>query len=375
MGRLFACVLFIAACGDNLISDPSQDPSLKATGLDPTSITNGAPAQRLVPAVCSSDSWSVTPTAKAVELAVASSHGVTSVFTIPERGGQLYGFTVDERMVVTSDPKATKLAVADSFTSVSASVLQDRPVTSGVTGDAAYVDLFADGINARPKRLGKVAATTLARSSFLQLVNSTMLVTGGTSGVSLTEIGTNFDLGTTTLVGASKPVTSLSASQYGQTIIATWTTADRECYVEHVAGLVQGNAVHSTTDCDHARIASNITNDDARIVFDGAGGLRVMHLSHMQLGGETEMLRPLAAASRIVFDGLHYWVSYIDTRGQIVVGFLDAQSHLVSMAIDGPAPIGESYELSVIDGRVWVIAQDLTSGYTATQMCLANEVD
>jgi hypothetical protein len=361
----------MAACGDNLVSDPSQDPSLKTTGFDHASAAGGT-AERLVPAVCSSASWSVTPPAKAVELAVASSHGVTSIFTIPERGGQLYGFTVDDRMVVTSDPNKTKLDVADLFTSMSASVFQDQLVTSGVAGDTAYVDLFDRGINAAPKRIGKVAATTLAQSSFLQLVNSTMLVTGGSDGVSLTQVGTNFKLGASMLVGPSKPVTSLSATQYGQTIVATWTTVDHECYVEHVAGFIAGNATHSAIDCDHARIASNITNDDARIVFDGAGGLRLTDLSHVQSGGESVMLRPLAAASRVVYDGLHYWISYIDARGQIVVGFLDAQSNLVSMAIDGPTPIGESYELSVIDGRVWVIAQDIKSGYTATQMCLAN---
>ena len=257
----------------------------------------------------------------------------------------------------------------------SASVFQHQLVTSGVAGDTAYVDLFPHGINAATKRIGKVGATTLAQSSFLQLVNSTMLVTGGTDGVSLTQVGTHFDLGATMLVGASKPVTSLSATQYGQTILATWTTVDHECYVEHVAGFIAGNATHSMIDCDHARIASNIDNDEARIVFDGGGGLRLMHVSHMQIGGDSVLLRPLAAASRVVFDGLHYWVSYIDARGQIIVGFLDAQSHLVSMAIEGPTPIGESYELSVIDGRVWVIAQDLQSGFTATQMCLANEVD
>jgi len=371
MGRLFACVLLVAACGDNLVSDPS----LKANGFDnPNAITSGTTAVRLGPAVCSAASWSVTPTAKAVELAVASAHGVTSIFTIPDGGGQLYGFTLDDRMVVTSDP-SSKLDVADSFTTVSAAVLDGQLVTSGVAGDTAYVDLFAQGINGAPKRVGKVVATTLAQSSFLQLVNSTMLVTGGSDGVSLTQVGTSFELGATMLVGASKPVTSLSTTQYGQTILATWTTADHECYVEHVAGFIPGNATHSMVDCEHARIASNINNDEARIVFDGAGGLRLMHVSHMQIGGDSVPLRPLATSSRIVFDGLHYWVSYIDVRGQIVVGFLDAQSHLVSMAIDGPAPIGESYELSVIDGRVWVISQDMQSGYSATQMCLAPEVD
>jgi hypothetical protein len=371
MGRLFACVLLVAACGDNLVSDPN----LKPNGFDDPSVIVGPAVQRLVPAVCSSVSWSMTPTARTVELAVASAHGVTSIFATPEGGGQLYGFTLDDRMVVTSDPTSTKIDVADSFTAVSAAVLDGKLVTSGVAGDTAYVDLFAQGINATPKRIGKVAATTLAQSSFLQLVNSTMLVTGGTDGVSLTQVGTNIQLGATMLVGASKPVTSLSTTQYGQTILATWTTIDHECYVEHVAGFIPGNATHSMVDCDHARIASNINNDEARIVFDGGGGLRLMHVSHMQIGGDSVLLRPLAASSRVVFDGLHYWVSYIDARGQIAVGFLDAQSHLVSMGIDGPAPIGESYELSVIDGRVWVISQDIQNGYTATQMCLANEVD
>jgi hypothetical protein len=79
MGRLFACVLLVAACGDNLVSDPN----LKPNGFDDPSVIVGPAVQRLVPAVCSSVSWSMTPTARTVELAVASAHGVTSIFATP----------------------------------------------------------------------------------------------------------------------------------------------------------------------------------------------------------------------------------------------------------------------------------------------------
>jgi hypothetical protein len=35
--------------------------------------------------------------------------------------------------------------------------------------------------------------------------------------------------------------------------------------------------------------------------------------------------------------------------------------------------VGESYELSVIDGRVWVFSLDALNGYMAHQLCVVPE--
>jgi len=71
-----------------------------------------------------------------------------------------------------------------------------------------------------------------------------------------------------------------------------------------------------------------------------------------------------------VFDGSRYWVSYIDARGDIVVGYLDGSNHLVSMALIGPKPARDAYELVMVDNHPWVFSVDPANGYMAHRMCL-----
>ena len=64
-----------------------------------------------------------------------------------------------------------------------------------------------------------------------------------------------------------------------------------------------------------------------------------------------------------------YWVSYIDLRGDIVVGFLDEHNQLISTGVFGPRPYRNAYELTIVDGKPWVFSVDPVSGYVANQLC------
>jgi len=71
-----------------------------------------------------------------------------------------------------------------------------------------------------------------------------------------------------------------------------------------------------------------------------------------------------------VFDGSRYWVSYIDARGDVVVGYLDANNQLISMGIVGGKPAHDAYELVMVDDHPWIFTTDPTNGYMAHRLCL-----
>jgi hypothetical protein len=107
----------------------------------------------------------------------------------------------------------------------------------------------------------------------------------------------------------------------------------------------------------------------AALVFEGDGAVRFVNISHTQMGGGSIELRADAREPRIVFDGRTYWVSYLDARGQVSVGFLDENNHLISTALPGVQPVRQAYELVMIGASPWVIALD-GSGYSAHELCI-----
>ena len=85
--------------------------------------------------------------------------------------------------------------------------------------------------------------------------------------------------------------------------------------------------------------------------------------------GDARLLRDSTSSPRAVFDGKNFWVSYLDARGDILVGFLDGDRKLVTMSLAGPRPDDQAYELLLVDGNPWVFALG-NEGYTAHRMCV-----
>ena len=104
-------------------------------------------------------------------------------------------------------------------------------------------------------------------------------------------------------------------------------------------------------------------------MFEGNGGVQMTDILGTEMTGNTEMVHVGGHAPRIVFDGSRYWVSYIDNRGQVIVGYVDGNNHVVSLSLDGPEPQRNAYELAMIDNAPWVFTLDST-GYQAHRLCL-----
>ena len=185
----------------------------------------------------------------------------------------------------------------------------------------------------------------------------------------MTTIGSNYTLGTTIVAAASSQVASLATAQNGDEIRAAWETTDKRCFIADLAAVTKVDAALVDHDCGRPQIATDVASATTNIAFERDGGIRLMHISHLHGGIASTLLRPDARSPRIAFDGTRFWITYLDARGDIVIGFLDEDNHLVSTGLVGPAPADGAYELAFVDGRIWVVSVDATNGFMAHQMC------
>ena len=366
MGRFYALVAVVSsllvACGDNLIDDEGQG--------KPTDVNGGdlQPLGRTTAEVCGAMSWSTMTTANpSMDLALVNWPKQTTVLAVPTGGGAMTGFALNDRLVMTTDPAGTKINLNDSFSSVAVNLYHDRLVATAVASGATTVNLL-DPYLETATQIAKLDGTVLPKPGFFETNHQHVVVVGGQDGVSVTQFDDAWSLIGTTLVGATKPVTTMAATQMGDAVIATWSTSAGECYVQQLA-THPGTPAGVASACANGRIAANVADDSAKIIFEGNNGIRVMHVAHTQMGGDSVQLRPDAHSPRIVFDGARYWVSYLDLRGDIIVGFLDEHNQLVSTSVFGPKPHRDAYELAMVDGKPWVFSVDPLNGYVANALC------
>ena len=105
------------------------------------------------------------------------------------------------------------------------------------------------------------------------------------------------------------------------------------------------------------------------MLFDSSEGVRLMSIHTTMMGGDAHVIRRDGTSPRTLFDGTNFWVSYLDARGDILVGFLDAQRNIVTTSLAGPKPEQGAYELVLVDGNPWVFSLG-DAGYSAYRLCV-----
>ncbi len=121
--------------------------------------------------------------------------------------------------------------------------------------------------------------------------------------------------------------------------------------------------------CRNNRIAVDYASRGGWMVYESGGSVMIGQIAvngHNQIANERPLV--LGSSPRIVFDGQRYWISYLDERGDVVVGFLDENGALDGTAIEGTRPMAAAYDLAVIGGTPWAYAID-ANGVGATRLC------
>jgi hypothetical protein len=366
MGRFSSLVLvLLAACGDNLDTDGvvGADQAIDPDGVsDPSDNV----AAREVPSVCSSQSWTNITANTSMQVSVAPTPYGAVVLSTPRTGGELTGFVYDMR---SHDMQMNKLGIPGTFTSVSASVLHNRVVSTAVEGNAVFLHTLDDDLG-NPQYTAKMTGRLVAEPAFFDTrTNDLVMPIAGDDGLWLHRFYDSFEPNGSKQVLATAPALSMGAAQMRDGLLISWSTAN-DCYIMATDTFEPGRTAHIPAQCNEPRMAVHSNGLEAVMVFDSEDGARIMNIFGTQFGGDARVMRPATSSPRVVFDGSRFWISYIDERGDLLVGFLDENRKLVTMSLAGPKPESQSYDLVMVDGSPWVVSLD-TEGYAAYRMCLA----
>lgn len=362
MGRFCAFLAVLAACGDNLPGPTAPPPPARAAGGG----SEVLPPPRFVPVICGEATWpSTAGTSVAQDVAVAANVAGAAVLATPSTGGQLTGFTVDANMQIVTNQ--TKVPILTPFSMVGVSRIDNRTVATAGDGSEVLVMLLDDALQ-NPVTIGKLPGAMIAPQGMLTADGGRVVPIGGASGVYAAQFDNAWQPAGQMALDGSVPTQGFTAVQLGAALLVAWSTND-SCYTATVYTNVSALVTHTTYACPHPRIALGEAGT-AAVVFEAPDGVRFASLAHGQLGGSVP-LRAGASAPRVTFDGTRSWVSYIDERGDIVVGFFEA-GQLVSAAISGTEPMPAGYEIVMMAGAPWVMSLD-ASGYTAHQLCVSSQ--
>jgi hypothetical protein len=362
MGRFSSLVvLLLAACGDNLV-DGGTSP-VPIDDVDPSG--NASELPRYVPSVCGVQTWSTNVTGgdAGMNVSVAPRADGAVVLATPRAGGLLTGFVLDTRMNMVS---VNKVAIDGAFTQVVASYVHNRLVSTATQDGAVFMHLLDDDLS-NPQLTAKLPGNYVADPAFFETQTDLVMPIAGNDGLSLHRFNASFEAVESKLVVPSSPARSMTAAQMGAALLTSWST-DTECYIMMTSTFGGGLDTRLPVTCANQRIAVGDTGQ-AVMVFDSVDGVRMMTIQPSQFGGNSRVLRDASAAPRTLFDGTNFWISYVDIRGDVIVGFLDANHQLVSMSLAGPKPEAGAYEMAIVDGSPWVFALG-NEGYAAYRMCV-----
>ena len=367
MGRLFAVILVLAACGDN---QPVVGTNAPTTGdnVPPASLGTTTTPPRLAPSLCRATSWTGAPIpALDADLAIAGDAAHVAVVATPRKGGAAVGFTLDRGMsVVTS---STKLALDVPLSSIALAQLGGPYVTAGVDTSSASPLVFVDGFGpdlTQPVGLAKIAGGIVAKPAVVRAGQRLIVPVGGEGGVTFAELG-GAQLTRKVQIATARPVTGLTATPFANDALVAWSTAST-CSLAKLGDLTPGPVSQVAAPCATPRLAADPASGTEALVYTAGNDVLLRYFAGNQLARPPVVLRSQARAPRIAFDGTRYWVTYLDVHGDVIAGFVDGGGKLISTGLTGTQPQADAYELVMLFGRPWVVALD-ANGYSAQELC------
>lgn len=323
-----------------------------------------------IAAVCDEKTWDIVPDTKHLDVAVVQTATGASVFGVPKDGGAVRGFRVDQRGDA-FDRDMVAIREDRNYTSVSASVAADRLVVASVVGDKVAIDIVRDDLGA-VHGLGDVSGSLVTDVPVVTSRDEQIALVGGSFGVFANGFTGGLWESTGEVEVSKAAITSLTATSYLDDAIFAWSTDTKECFVQRYASRDTANLKFG---CEGARISMNDADGSGMLVFEEAG---LIYRTDIYLGAQSNLankvrIADMASSPRVVFDGEHHWISYINARGEVVVGFVDERGNLVSRSLAGTTPSEpDAYELAVFGNGVWVVDVD-TDGFGAQRMCIREQ--
>jgi hypothetical protein len=362
MGRICASLLLLlGACGvdgdvEGLPPGPTDD-------IQPGGVGDIVP--RYVPQVCGVSSWSPDVAGGAMHVSVAQRPGGgATILAAPHDGGQVVGFNTDFRMNL--DGTGTKVPLGNSSSFVRAAYMMDRPVSATVDDGAVYVHLLDYDLQTA-QYVTRLPGNYLGEQTFYLAQGNIVMPVVGDDGLWMHRFDDSLEPIDAKHFKLSAAGRSISVAQMGTSLMTAWAT-DTSCHMMINSTYEPGVSTMVNTPCSNPRLAINQKTGNGVMLFDSAEGVRLLAIDNTAMSGTT-IIRADSHSPRALFDGTNTWISYLDMRGDVIVGFLDAQHRPVTMSLGAPQPDRHGYELVWLNNAPWVFSVD-DSGYTAYRMCV-----
>lgn len=367
MRSIFWLSLALAAgCGDNM--GESQD--FPESGDLTADVEDDGVVPRLIPEVCAARAWpEVAADAKDMELAVVQMPQGAAVLSVAKQGSALTGFLVDSRGLIMGDPYGTKIRTDGVYTGLSAAVVDSRLVVGLVEGSNISVNVVRDDLGDF-RELADVEGSFIGDATVMHARGNRVTTTGGATGMVLSTFDSAWAPMSSEVIARSVP-TSMTSVAYGNDAMLAWST-DTSCHLQRVAA---GAYSEQAFPCRNGRLAVDYASRAGFLVYEAGDAIMISDIrasAHNEIANEN-LLVPTGKSPRIAFDGQRYWVSYINVRGDVVVGYLDETNSLNSLAIEFTRPMAGAYDLAFVNGAIEVFAYDGETGYNSHRICLAPE--
>ena len=348
--------------GDREISNPPDHTNTMDMGdetFDPVNVQFRAE-------ICDARAWGITPDTKDVALTVVRTPAGASVLSVPRDGGAVRGFRVDNRGDL-FDRDVHTIREDRNYTGVTASMVADRLVVASLVDDKVALDIVSDDLAARHD-LGDVSGTLI--TPVVSSRENQLAFVGSANGV----VANSFSGGLWTPTGESDvtkaSIVSLTAQNFHDDALVTFSTTTHECHMKHIA---TGREAVFRDGCDNARMAVDPATGKGVLIYEQSGNVRMNLLrinGNKEISDEVQVFEQ-ASSPRASFDGGHVWVSYLDARGDIVVGFIDPDGNLKSRSLEGFRP-GGAYDLSAFGSGHWVVGVH-DSAFLSERICAVRE--
>jgi hypothetical protein len=366
------CVLVMvlgAGCGRLGFDTPAGPAGMTPGGDDSPP---GMPVN-LQPQVCGAQMYSTIDLSKAVDLSIAEVPGGAAVFAIASMGGPLAGFTVDVDGNLT---RPLRTVVPGTFSASAAAYVDSTLITAAVSSSQTLVQIVPADLSSY-SQIANVEGEYVSKQALVHASADRVTPTVCSAGLTVNPFDPAWKPMASQLSVTTAQSTGIAATAVGSEALVAFSTEDATatpkkdtCYVEQLATQATGFGSSQPFACAAPRLANDGTTS-SRLVFAAPDGVRTAGVAVDQLDPTTALVAPGATAPRIVFDGQHYWTSYRDATGTIVVGVTSGAAFLTT-PIAGVAPTTDAtYELAMIGGAPWVFAVE-AGGVSAHKLCLGN---
>ncbi len=362
MGRFTFTLLLCATAGcaaDRTIVDngtPGSDPpevmGTPTTGTMPM-------AQTLAVASCGATGFATS--APATSLAMTQT-GRSAAMVFGVRDGQLVGYRF-EQGVLASDPDGTVLAIGAKVVGTATARAGGQTVVTTVGDGAISVDLVDPDLR-DIRHLTTLSGIGVSDLPMITAPDGTyMLPSIDVDGVHLDRFDARLRaVGSTAITTARRPE-GISAAIVGTNSMIAWT-ANHECHLQFASDVTESDGSFITESCPSPHLAVDPRTGDGLIAFASPRGVEVIHAPSEHLTPPV-VVRGNTSNPQVTFDGVRFWLGFVDDHARLVVGFFDEQDRFIGSEMGG---MTGDYRLQMFDEQVVVLSTD-SSGYSVQRVC------